>query len=142
MSVSGLYGVSEKSGYNFFENNTELWMGGFYWGSLGGLIACWAALATNTLAFILYLVKALCVAPCFSLLLFRSLTDSCAFRRLRSNEAESVGRRVARHFVRTLESGTIFAIIWVRFSRPALFGRTRDVDGRGSLLAFRGSCSS
>ena len=142
MSVSGLYGVSEKSGYNFFENNTELWMGGFYWGSLGGLIACWAALATNTLAFILYLVKALCVASRFSLLFFRPLTDSCACRRLRSNEAESVGRRVARHFVRTLESGTIFAIIWVRFSRPALFGRTRDVDGRGSLLAFRGSCSS
>ena len=68
MSVSGLYAVSEKSGYNFFENNTELWMGGFYWSSTGGIIACWVALATNTIAFILYLVKALYV-----FLPFRSL---------------------------------------------------------------------
>ena len=36
-------------------------MGGFYWGSEIGLAACWLSLTTNTIAFILYLIKALYV---------------------------------------------------------------------------------
>ncbi|TBU42633.1 hypothetical protein BD309DRAFT_991565 [Dichomitus squalens] len=42
-----------------FENNRQLPLGGFYWGSATGLTASWFSMATNTIAFILYLIKAL-----------------------------------------------------------------------------------
>ncbi len=69
LSVLGAFSTAEQSGYDFSENNSELWFGGFYWGSQTGIGACWMTMSTNTLAFILYLVKVLCVALPFPSLL-------------------------------------------------------------------------
>ncbi|KAI1786132.1 hypothetical protein LXA43DRAFT_1034793 [Ganoderma leucocontextum] len=123
--VGGL-STAEESGYDFYENNSELWFGGFYWGSETGIAACWVSMSTNTLAFILYLVKVL---------------------RLRSEKALSVGRSVGRHFVRILESGTLFAIIWllmVIYDTGAGDGALESTDGfsffvNGALISLLGS---
>ncbi|KAM5535300.1 hypothetical protein V8D89_010985 [Ganoderma adspersum] len=128
--ILGAFSTAEESRYVFFENNSELWFGGFYWGSETGVAACWLSMTTNTLAFILYLVKVL---------------------RMRSEKTAglSAGRRVARHFVRVLESGTLFAIIWllmVIYDTGAGDSALESTDGfsffvNGALISLLGSCA-
>ncbi|PIL32419.1 hypothetical protein GSI_05121 [Ganoderma sinense ZZ0214-1] len=126
--ILGSISTAERSGYTFSVNNTELWFGGFYWGSETGTGACWMAMCTNTLAFILYLVKVL---------------------RQRSDKRSSTGWRIARHFVRILESGTLFAVIWlfvVVYNTGAGDGALDTTDGfsffvNGALISLLGVCA-
>ncbi|KAM5535299.1 hypothetical protein V8D89_010984 [Ganoderma adspersum] len=71
----------------------DMWLDGFYWGSEVGLAVFWMFMCTNGLTLILYLVKVLRMP--------RSEKTVCL----------SAGRRVARHFVRTLESGALFGVL-------------------------------
>ncbi|KAM5535302.1 hypothetical protein V8D89_010987 [Ganoderma adspersum] len=126
--ILGGFSTAEQPGYYFSEDNAELWMGGFYWNSQTGIAACWMSLTTNVLAFILYLVKVL---------------------RMRSAKTAnlSAGRCVGRHFVRTLESGSLFATIWlfmVVYQMGTDDGVLAGTDGfsffvNGALISLLGS---
>ncbi|KAM5535350.1 hypothetical protein V8D89_011035 [Ganoderma adspersum] len=124
--ILGAISTSEEPGFDFYENRRALWIGGFYWNAYTGVAACWFALFTNIIAFILYLVKAL---------------------RLRSEKALSAGRRVGRHFVRILESGVLFAILWLFmavYNMQAGEGALTTTDGfsffvSGALISLLGS---
>ncbi|PIL27925.1 hypothetical protein GSI_09960 [Ganoderma sinense ZZ0214-1] len=124
--ILGVISTGEEPGFDFFENLRVLWIGGFYWNTYTGVAACWLALLTNVIAFILYLVEAL---------------------RLRSEKALSAGRRVGRHFVRILESGVLFAILWllmVVYNTQAGEGALPTTDGfsffvGGALISLLGS---
>ncbi|KAM5546188.1 hypothetical protein V8D89_000314 [Ganoderma adspersum] len=102
-----------------------------HWGSVTGVALRWISMTTNTLAFILYFV-------------------TVKVLEMRPQKSLSAGRRVARHFVRILESGAPFVgilLLTVVFNMGGADPPLTGTEGfsffvNGALISLLGACAA